>query len=88
MSAFISIAELEPLALSPAAAARYLSISKRSLSRLIADGRIAALNQGPRTLVYVASLKAYYASLPNKSDHPSIVFWRRAHVLQCPRLQG
>ena len=35
MPAAIEVVELEPLALSPAAAARYLSISERSLSRLL-----------------------------------------------------
>lgn len=82
-----NIAELEPLALPPAAAARYLSISKRSLSRLIAERKIEARKQGPRTLVDVASLKAYYAGLPKKIDHAPIVFGRRAHVLPRARAQ-
>lgn len=81
------VAELEPLALAPAAAARYLSISKRSLSRLIREGKIIARKQGPRTLVDVASLKAYYARLPSKTDHAPIVFGRRAHVLPRSRAQ-
>ena len=71
---------LEPLALSPRDAAALLSISKRSLSRLIAR-KIAARKDGQRTLVDVASLKAYYAALPLKTDHAPIVFGRRAHVL-------
>jgi excisionase family DNA binding protein len=87
MPGIATVAELEPLALAPAAAAQYLSISKRSLSRLIADGKIAARKQGPRTLVDVASLKAYYASLPHKTDHAPIVFGRRAHVLPRSRAQ-
>ena len=87
MPGIATVAELEPLALAPAAAAQYLSISKRSLSRLIADGKIAARKQGPRTLVDVASLKAYYASLPKKTDHLPIVFGRRAHVLPRSRVQ-
>ena len=73
-------ASFEPLSLSPRDAAAFLSISKRSLSRLIHDGKIEARKHGPRTLVDVASLKAYYASLPKKIDHPPIVFGRRAHV--------
>jgi len=81
----VTVIELEPLALSPAAAARYLSISKRSLSRLITDGKIVARKAGPRTLVDVASLKAYYASLPKKTDHLPIVFGRRAHAVLPPR---
>jgi excisionase family DNA binding protein len=87
MSAVATTIELEPLALSPASGARYLSISKRSLSRLIADGKIEARKAGPRTLVDVASLKAYYASLPTKTDHAPIVFGRRAHVLPRSRVQ-
>jgi len=81
MSVAVIDAALEPLALSPANAARFLSISKRSLSRLIAAKKIEARKDGPRTLVDVTSLKAYYASLPKKTDHASIVFGRRAHVL-------
>jgi excisionase family DNA binding protein len=61
MSVAVIDAALEPLALSPANAARFLSISKRSLSRLIAAKKIEARKDGPRTLVDVASLKAYYA---------------------------
>jgi excisionase family DNA binding protein len=72
---------IEPLALSPRDAAQLLSISKRSLSRLIAARKIAARKDGPRTLVDVASLKTYYAALPLKTDHAPIVFGRRAHVL-------
>jgi excisionase family DNA binding protein len=60
------ILELPPLALAPLAAARLLSISKRSLSRLIATGKIVARKDGTRTLVDVESLKAYYANLPVK----------------------
>ena len=72
---------LEPLALSPRAAAAFLSISKRSLSRLIARRKIEARKDGLRTLVDVASIKAYYAALPKKTDHSPLVFGRRAHVL-------
>lgn len=72
---------IEPLALSPRDAAQFLSISKRSLSRLIAARKIAARKDGPRTLVDVASIKAYYEALPLKSDHAPIVFGRRAHML-------
>jgi excisionase family DNA binding protein len=62
--------EYEPLALSPANAADYLSISRRTLTRLIRSGKISARKHGPRTLVDVASLKAYYATLP-EIDGPS-----------------
>ena len=77
---------IEPLALSPRDAAQFLSISKRSLSRLIARRKIAARKDGPRTLVDVASLKDYYASLPLKTDHAPIVFGRRAHDLPRSRI--
>ena len=88
MPAIATVIELEPLALAPEAAARYLAISKRSLSRLIADGKIVARKQGPRTLVDVASLKAFYASLAKKTDHAPIVFGRHAHVLPRSRSQA
>jgi excisionase family DNA binding protein len=65
---------LEPIALSPRDAAQFLSISKRTLSRLIARRKIAARKDGVRTLVDVASLKAYYEALPLKADHTPIVF--------------
>jgi excisionase family DNA binding protein len=76
---------IEPLALSPRDAAAFLSISKRSLSRLIRSHKIEARKHGPRTLVDVASLKAYYNSLPKKTDHAPIEFGRRAHVIPRPR---
>ena len=63
-------ATLEPLALSPREAAAFLSISKRSLSRLIRANKIEARKAGPRTLVDVASLKA------ENNDHLPIVFGR------------
>jgi hypothetical protein len=40
---------------------------------LIAVGKITARKDGPRTLVDVASLKAYYARLPLKADHAPLV---------------
>jgi excisionase family DNA binding protein len=49
---------VEPLALSPRDAAAYLSVSKRTLSRLISARKIAARKDGVRTLVDVASIKA------------------------------
>ena len=64
-------AALEPLALSPREAAAFLSISKRSLSRLIRAGKIEARKAGTRTLVDVASLKA------ENNNHLPIVFGRR-----------
>jgi excisionase family DNA binding protein len=60
--------------LSPRDAAQFLSISKRSLSRLIARRKIVARKDGVRTLVDVASLKAYYEALPLKTNSASLVF--------------
>jgi hypothetical protein len=54
------------LALPPLAAPQFLSISKRSLSRLIAAGKVIARKEGSRTLVDVESLNAYYAGVPVK----------------------
>lgn len=52
------------LALSPAAAAHALGVSKRTLSRLIATGKIVARKIGARTAVEWASVQAYLASAP------------------------
>jgi excisionase family DNA binding protein len=57
---------------SPAAAAAYLDISKRSLSKLIASGQIAARKFGRRTLIDVESLDAWRLKLPLKLDHTPI----------------
>ena len=75
---------LEPLALSPREAAAFLSISKRSLSRLIRAGKIEARKAGPRTLVDVASLKAYYELRPKK-DRPSADRIRPPRMRYCGR---
>jgi excisionase family DNA binding protein len=55
---------MEPLALSPRDAASFLGVSKRTLTRLIAAKKITARKSDHRTLVDVASLKSYYATLP------------------------
>jgi hypothetical protein len=41
-----TVTQLQPLALPPLAAAQLLSISKHSLSRLIAAGKIVARKEG------------------------------------------
>ncbi len=87
MSAAIEIIELEPLALSLAVAARNLSISKRGISRLIAERRIESRKAGPRRLVDVVSLKVYCESLQKMTDHLPIVFDRRSHAVLRPRSQ-
>jgi excisionase family DNA binding protein len=65
---------LEPIALSPRDAAQFLSISKRTLSRLISSRKIDARKGGVRTLVDVASLKAYYEALPLKTGSAPLAF--------------
>ena len=51
---------------SPADAAAFLSLSKKTIHRLIARGKLVAKKSGPRTLVTTESLLAYFASLPTK----------------------
>ena len=55
---------LEPLASSPAAAGRFLGVSKRQIYLLLAAGSIRARKLGRSTLVDVASLRDYFATLP------------------------
>jgi excisionase family DNA binding protein len=59
---------IEPLALSPADAAKFLGISKRSVSNLIIAGKVIARRHGRRTLVETASLREFLASLPRKTE--------------------
>jgi excisionase family DNA binding protein len=60
---------ITPLALSPADAARFLSLSKKTVHRLIAGGKLVAKKAGPRTLVTTESLQAYFENLPVKPAH-------------------
>jgi hypothetical protein len=64
---------IEPLSLSPAASGRFLGVSKRSIYNLIATRKIIAKKDHGRTLVDVASIRAYYAALPEK-DGPEPLF--------------
>jgi hypothetical protein len=64
---------MEPLAISPAASGRFLGVSKRTIYNLITDGAIIAKKSKGRTLVDVASIRAYYAALPEK-DGPEPLF--------------
>jgi excisionase family DNA binding protein len=68
----LEVKTIEPAALSPNGACVYLSLSKRSLSTLIADGVLIAKRSGGRTLVDFQSVKNYYASLPVKTVGASI----------------
>jgi excisionase family DNA binding protein len=55
---------IEPALLSLSASAEYLGLSRDTLYRLIGAGRLTALKHGKKTLVTVASLRDYAASLP------------------------
>jgi excisionase family DNA binding protein len=70
---------MEPLALSPRDAAAFISVSKRTLTRLIAAKKIEARKSDGRTLIDVASLKAYYDSLP-KITRPTPLYCAIAKV--------
>ena len=71
---------LEPVAVSPRDAAKFLAVSRRTISRLIRSKKITARKAGKRTLVDVESLKAFYATLPQITA-PRLLFGERAHVL-------
>ena len=70
---------LDPLAVSPRDAAKFLAVSRRTISRLIRSKKITARKAGKRTLVDVESLKAFYATLPQITA-PRLLFGERAHV--------
>jgi hypothetical protein len=57
----------DPFSLSPQGAVDILSISKRAIYLLIADGVLVARKAGGRTLVDFQSIRAYYESLPLKT---------------------
>jgi excisionase family DNA binding protein len=66
MTAVKAIRPLDPNALSasPEEAARFLSVHRRTVDRLIADRILKARKAGRRVLVDMASIRAYYESLP------------------------
>jgi excisionase family DNA binding protein len=68
----VQIKTIEPLAISPKAAASALSITSRAVYLLLADGKLTARKHGSRTLIDYASVKAYYAALPAKTVSASI----------------
>jgi excisionase family DNA binding protein len=55
---------IEPISYRPADAAAVLGLSRRTLTRLIAEGRVVARRAGARTLIDAASVKTYFESLP------------------------
>jgi len=68
----LEVKSIEPAALSPEGAGIYLSLSKRAIYLLIADGVLIAKRSGARTLVDFESVKCYYKSLPFKTVAASI----------------
>ena len=68
----IEVRKVEPAALSPKGVCEYLSLSKRSVSTLIADQVLLAKRCGGRTLVDFASVKKFYEGLPAKTVAASI----------------
>jgi excisionase family DNA binding protein len=59
---------LEPLVLGVRDAATYVGLSKSRLYELIGEGSIEARKLGARTVVPVASLRAYVESAPRLSE--------------------
>jgi excisionase family DNA binding protein len=55
---------VEPAALSPGGAARFLSVTSRKIYLLIAEGELTARKLGSRTLIDFKSIKKYYDALP------------------------
>ena len=60
----LEVKTIEPLAMSPDAAATLLSVNKRTIYRLIAEKKLIARKEGSRTLVDYQSVKKHYESLP------------------------
>ena len=60
--------DLEPLAVSIREGCRMIGIKRSSIYREIAAGRIKAVKAGKRTLLPVASLRAWLASLRPSSN--------------------
>jgi excisionase family DNA binding protein len=58
--------QLEPMVLGVREAASFIGLSKSRLYELIADGTIDARKLGARTLVPVASLRAFVENAPSK----------------------
>jgi hypothetical protein len=68
----LEVKVVEPAALSPEGAGDYLSLTKRQIYNLIADGLLIAKRSGARTLVDFVSVKNYYEGLPLKTVAASI----------------
>ena len=64
----IEVRKVEPAALSPKGVSEYLSLSKRSVSTLIADQVLLAKRCGGRTLVDFASVKKFRKLFAHSDD--------------------
>jgi excisionase family DNA binding protein len=60
---------MEPLNVTIPEAARILGCGRSKLYELIAANRLEAVKLGARTLIRVASLKAYSDSLPTRAGN-------------------
>ena len=79
---------LEPLAVKPSEAARLLSLSRRTISNLIQRRKLTARKYGVRTLIDVASIKAFHEGLPVKLDPNPLLFGqRRPRGRACPTIR-
>lgn len=58
----------EPLAVSILEGCRIIGVKRSSIYREIAAGRIRAVKAGKRTLLPMASLRAWLASLPQSTN--------------------
>jgi excisionase family DNA binding protein len=67
------MSDVQPLALTPNAAARYIGVSKRTIYNLTAAGRLTTRKLGRQTLVDAEQVRASWASLPLK-DTPEPQF--------------
>ena len=63
----------EPIAISIADACTYIGCGRSLLYELIGNQQIRAVKLGRRTLVSVASLHAYVASLPSAQIKPKTI---------------
>lgn len=60
--------QIEPMVLGVKDAAAFVGLSKSRLYELISDNRIEARKLGARTVVPVASLRAYVESAPRLTE--------------------
>ncbi len=64
---------LEPVALSPAAAAAFLSVSRMTIYNLLAAGKLRARKLGNRTLLTAADVRRYFRELVSLSTEGRLI---------------